>query len=263
MRITVLSENTVCREGLMPEHGLSLYIEANGHKVLFDMGQSELFLQHADLLGVDVAAVDVAVLSHGHYDHGGGLSAFLAANGQARVYVNQNAFGPHCRADGSYIGLDAALAADGRLCYVGERHEINDTLSLFACNEPEKPYGLDSAGLCLREGDRLVPEDFRHEQYLLIREGERRILISGCSHKGILNLAEWFAPDVLVGGFHLSKYSTAGEESGALDRIAARLSAGRTTYYTCHCTGVPQYEYLKEKMGDRLQYLACGAIVEV
>ena len=263
MRITVLSENTVCREGLIPEHGLSLYLETGTHKILFDMGQSDLFLRHAALLGVDTAAVDVAMLSHGHYDHGGGLAAFLAANSRAKVYVNQNAFGAYCRGDGSYIGLDAALAASDRLCFVGERYEIDDTLSLFACNTREKPYGLDTAGLCVRAGEQLVAEDFRHEQYLLIREGERRILISGCAHKGVLNLVEWFAPDVLVGGFHLSKYPTEGEGAAALDRIATRLSKGRTAYYTCHCTGEQQYGYLRQKMGEYLQYLACGATVEI
>ena len=227
------------------------------------MGQTDLFAENAKTLGIDLSTVDLAVLSHGHYDHGGGLAAFLAANSRAKVYVNQNAFGAYCRGDGSYIGLDAALAASDRLCFVGERYEIDDTLSLFACNTREKPYGLDTAGLCVRAGEQLVAEDFRHEQYLLIREGERRILISGCAHKGVLNLVEWFAPDVLVGGFHLSKYPTEGEGAAALDRIATRLSKGRTAYYTCHCTGEQQYGYLRQKMGECLQYLACGATVEI
>ena len=263
MKVMVLGENTVCRTGLTAEHGLSLYIEANGHKILFDMGQSDLFLTHAEQLGVSIADVDVAVLSHGHYDHGGGLAAFLAANQRAKVYVNENAFEPHLRADGSSIGLDTVLEHSDRLVFTGERCKISDTLSLFSCNECEKAYELDTAGLCMTQGDRLVPEDFRHEQYLLVQEGERRILISGCSHKGILNVVHWFAPDVLVGGFHLSKYPTAGEGAKALDRIAEQLLAGRTAYYTCHCTGLPQYEYLKTKMADRLQYLSCGATAEI
>lgn len=262
MRITVLTENTTCLEGLVPEHGLSLYIETGTHKILFDMGQSDLFLTHAKALGVEIADVDVAILSHGHYDHGGGLAAFLAANKNAPVYVNENAFQPHYRKDGSYIGLDAALMGHKRLVSVGECHRIDGTLSLFACNTREKPYGLDTAGLGMERDGAIVPEDFRHEQYLLITEGEKRVLISGCSHKGILNIVDWFAPDVLVGGFHLNKNDPAGKGRAVLDRTAAQLLAGNTRYYTCHCTGLPQYEYLKSKMGDRLGYLACGAVVE-
>ncbi|MBR6728397.1 MAG: MBL fold metallo-hydrolase [Clostridia bacterium] len=263
MRITVLTENTTCREGLVPEHGLSLYIETGAHKILFDMGQSDLFLTHAKALGVEIAAVDVAVLSHGHYDHGGGLAAFLAANQKAPVYVNENAFAPHYRKDGSYIGLDPALAEHERLRRVGECQEIDDTLSLFACNTRKKPYGLDTAGLCMGAPAALRPEDFCHEQYLLIREGEKTVLISGCSHKGILNIVDWFAPDVLVGGFHLNKYATIGEGAAALDRIAARLLEGNTRYYTCHCTGEPQYAYLKDRMEERLHYLSCGTAEEI
>ena len=95
MRITALVENTVGNGCVECEHGLSLYIETEKHKILFDMGQSALFLQNARALGVDIAAVDMAVLSHGHYDHGGGLSAFLQANTNAPVYISRYAFEPH------------------------------------------------------------------------------------------------------------------------------------------------------------------------
>lgn len=263
MRITVLAENTVCRQELTPEHGLSLYIEVGRHKILFDMGQSALFLSHAQRLGVDISAVDIAILSHGHYDHGGGLAAFLSANKHARVYFNENAFAPHYRKDGSYIGLDVSLQNHDRLIPVGECCKIDDRLSLFACNKREKPYGLDTAGLGMEQNGAIVPEDFRHEQYLQVTEGERKILISGCSHKGILNVVDWFAPDVLIGGFHLNKYDTSGAGRAALDRVAQQLLQSNTRYYTCHCTGVEQYDYLKAQMGHRLEYLSCGAVIDI
>jgi 7,8-dihydropterin-6-yl-methyl-4-(beta-D-ribofuranosyl)aminobenzene 5'-phosphate synthase len=105
---------------------------------------------------------------------------------------------------------------------------------------------------------KMVQDDFRHEQYLLIREGGRRILISGCSHKGILNIMDWFRPDVLIGGFHFMNIDPDEEGREILSQRADALLSYPAVYYTCHCTGVPQYEYLKTLMGDRLHYLSCG-----
>ena len=77
MKIVTLMENTACRDDLYFEHGLSLYIETENHKILFDAGQSAAFADNAQKLGVDLENVDFAVLSHGHYDHSGGLRKCL------------------------------------------------------------------------------------------------------------------------------------------------------------------------------------------
>ena len=90
MKITALLENTTKRPDMSTEHGLSLYIETAGHKILFDMGQTELFSENAAALGIDLEAVDLAVLSHGHYDHGGGLATLYAHNSKLLVTVGQN-----------------------------------------------------------------------------------------------------------------------------------------------------------------------------
>ena len=86
MHILCLSENHV-KEPFQSEHGLSLLLSWEGHSLLFDMGASALFLKNAARLGADVAGVEAAALSHGHYDHGGGLRAFLAHNAHAPVYI--------------------------------------------------------------------------------------------------------------------------------------------------------------------------------
>ena len=95
MKIIALMENTAAVPDVLSEHGLSLYLEGKGHRILFDTGQSENFAVNAKRLGVDLAAVDLAILSHGHYDHGGGLKRFLELNQKAPVYLSVYAFEPH------------------------------------------------------------------------------------------------------------------------------------------------------------------------
>ncbi len=105
MKITALIENTSAR-GLPTEHGLSLFVETAEHKFLFDMGQTDLFARNAETLGIALSKVDFAVLSHGHYDHGGGLNTFLALNDHAPVYMSRYAFEPHYNGTEKNIGLD-------------------------------------------------------------------------------------------------------------------------------------------------------------
>lgn len=256
-------ENTAELPGFCTEHGLSLYLEACGHKILFDTGQSGAFAENAGKLGVDLSAVDLAVLSHGHYDHGGGLKTFLALNRKAPVYLSQYAFEEHLNAEGKDIGLDPTLKTNERLVFVRDDTKIVDGLELFSCNGRTRPFGTEAFGLSMRENGAPVPDDFRHEQYLLVTEGEKRVLISGCSHKGILNLAEWFSPDVLVGGFHFMKLDPLSDGRTALEDAARQLTLHQTIYYTCHCTGTAQYAYLKTKMDGQLHYLSCGQILEL
>ena len=106
-----------------------------------------------------------------------------------------------------------------------------------------------------------IPEDFRHEQYLLIQENNKSILISGCSHKGVKNLVSWFSPDVLVGGFHFFKIPLAASGKQRLSAAAEYLNGFPTEYITCHCTGVEQFEYLSTQM-PRLSYLSTGLPME-
>lgn len=253
VRIVTLVENTAKREDLAAEHGLSLYIETGDRKILFDAGQSGAFWDNAQKLGVDLEKVDIAVLSHGHYDHGGGLSRFLEGNGAATVWVNPHAFEGHYNAGETYIGLAPELEQNSRICFSADGQKLGDGLTLYIAISC--PHGIRPFGLTVREKGKLIPEDFRHEQYLLIEEGQKRILISGCSHRGILNIVEYFRPDVLIGGFHFMKMDPAGPE---LEQAVAALKRYPTVYYTGHCTGEPQYAALKQGMGAQLQSLYTG-----
>ena len=255
MKITALTENTAAC-GLPVEHGLSLFIEQDGRALLFDMGQTDLFAQNAARLGVDLAAVDIAVLSHGHYDHGGGLRRFLELNQKAPVYISRHAFEPHFNGE-RYIGLDVSLRDSDRLIFTDGVTKIADGITLYSCSDREKVLDLGSFGLNMKQDGALVPDDFRHEHYLLLEENGKRVLISGCSHRGIINIMEWFKPDVLIGGFHFNKLPL----DGALRSYAETLASYDTDYYTCHCTGVEQFEYMKRFM-PRLNYLSTGGRVE-
>ena len=253
MKLITLLENTTCSPELVCEHGLSLYLETQGRRILFDAGQTGAFAGNARKLGVDLGAVDLAVLSHGHYDHGGGLARFLEENPAAPVYVNQHAFEPHYNGNAKYIGLDPELNKNTRLIFTDRERSLGAGLHLYTLPLPP----MDSAGLTVLEAGQLRPEDFRHEQYLLVEEGGRRILFSGCSHKGILQIMEHFRPDVLIGGFHFMKI----EDEAVLKQAAEALLRYPTTYYTGHCTGTRQFAILKERMGHRLHALSTGSCV--
>ena len=255
MRIVTLIENTTERADLTAEHGLSLYMEACGKKILFDAGQSGAFADNAEKLGVDLSQVDFAVLSHGHYDHGGGMRRFLELNSTAPLYINSGAFRAYHNAAGKYIGLDPTLMECGRVILTDEYLEIAECVRLGSCNDCYRPWPTDSAGLTMEVDGVRRPDDFQHEQYLLLEEDGKTVLISGCSHKGILNIAGWFQPGVLVGGFHFMKLDPGDER---LAQAARRLLAHPTTYYTGHCTGREQYDAMKRIMGDRLHSLTTG-----
>ena len=262
MKLWTLMENTTTRDDLACEHGLSLYIEAGDQRILFDAGQTGAFADNAEKMGIDLSKVDLCVLSHGHYDHGGGLKRFLEINDHAPVYVNRHAFGDYFNGTEKYIGLDAAFLGEDRIIFAGDNRTISDTVSIHSCPNFPQPNGFSAYGLTALRGGKHVPDDFRHEQYLLIREGERRILLSGCSHRGVLNIKTWFAPDVFIGGFHLMKLDPEKDRI-KLVAIASMLMQKETVYYTGHCTGDAAYAFLKERMGDRLQALSTGASFEV
>ena len=237
MKITVLAENTSKKENIGCEHGLSLLIETEKHIILFDMGQSELFAENAEKLGIDLGNVDIAVLSHGHYDHGGGLKKFLELNSKAPVFE---------------------LQYSERLVFTDEEYLIDKGLTLFSCYELSKRFDAPSAGLYEMKNGVYFPDDFRHEHYLLIEENDKRILISGCSHKGIMSITEEFQPDILVGGFHFMKITS----KDILSAYAQQLNLFPTEFYTCHCTGREQFCIMQPFMNN-LHYISSGQIITI
>ena len=272
MRITVLMENTAARKDLSAAHGLSLYLETPKHKILMDMGPDNDFLENAAKLGVDLEAVDIAILSHGHYDHGGGLKAFCQCNQKAKIYVRENAFGQYYSlADGDphYIGIDQTIDRS-RLILTGEETVIDEELTLFSA-VPDT-FGALAASAKLREkaGEEFLPDLFTHEQDLMVTAEGKALLIAGCAHRGIVNILQTGTerlgrrPDMTFGGFHLFQLTEGDPNADRLIHMTGKaLLEGDTVYYTGHCTGDYAYERLKEILGERLQRMSGGVTVEI
>lgn len=258
MKIRALLENTSCRPGILSEHGLSLWIEFGEHVILFDSGETGMFADNAKTMGLDLNRVDAMILSHGHHDHGGGIARFLQENDHAPVYVSRYAFGLHYGTKGNYNGIDLDLKDNPRIRFLGEYQGLTRGVEVYSCNEMEFTHKIRPFGLQMDKDGEMVPEDFRHEQYLVLTERGRRIVISGCSHKGILNVMHWLHPDVCIGGFHFMNVEFDDEGCAYLDAAAKELLSYDCIYYTCHCTGLAQYGYLKARMGKKLHYLAGG-----
>lgn len=272
MRVTSIIENT-SRTGLPVEHGLSLFIRKDdGLKVMFDMGQSALFSRNAQALGLDIADVDMAVVSHGHYDHGGGLATFLEQNNRAPVFIHRDAFQPHysLRDTGlRYIGLDPLLQNHERLVLCDQVTTPAPGMTLFAQVQGD---------CCNPAGNRLLfgpaqnqNDTFCHEQSLVIEEKDKTVLFAGCAHRGIVNILRKAVevtgktPTHVLAGMHLVKSGLSEPEE---DRFIASLASQLmqypdTLFYTMHCTGQEQFLKLKSIMGPQIEYLACGEHLEI
>lgn len=273
MLIKTLVENTSISKDFGNEHGLSLYIETKKHRILFDVGASELFLQNAKELDVNIADVDFLVISHGHYDHGGGLKLFLQENSKAKVYLREQAFEKHyaLRSTGNpeLIGLDADLKHNSQMVFTSDDYSIDKGVLLFSNITQKEPRPKSNSGLLTEHNGQTTDDTFAHEQNLMVEEGGKTLLVTGCAHNGIINILEHFhmlkgrMPDYVIGGFHLSSRSGGNEDSDAIDRIGKHLMGTKAKYYTCHCTGIEAYERLKSAMGDSIDYLSAGSVITI
>ncbi len=273
MKIITLLENDVCRPELASARGLSIYVETAAHKILFDMGPDAQFLDNAKALGVDISAVDIAVLSHGHSDHGGGLAAFCAVNRTAPIYLRREALHPYYAVlpgqEPNYIGLPPELDTD-RLVFTEDFQELDRGLLLFSGVEDDQSVRAVAPKLQEKTPNGFRPDGFAHEQHLLAEEDGKAVLLAGCGHLGIVNTLRAAEkrlgrrPDVVFGGFHLFELDPASASSAELIAATARfLTQGDTVYYTGHCTGGWAYDRLQEALGDRLRPMHGGTTAEL
>ncbi len=267
--MTVLAENTSNLPDLKSEHGLSLYLETQQHKILFDTGASNLFAENAAKLNIDLSQVDIAIISHGHYDHGGGIKTFLDLNKKAKIYIHRKAAGQYFakRQNGSdaYIGLDKTLFSSNRFHFTDSVLKIDDELTLFSDVTGDRLSPSGNKDLYKEENGIRSHDDFLHEQNTIIKENGVYTLIAGCAHRGIVNIIDrcWqitkHMPDHIIGGFHLhNRSANTDEETNIIDTIGWYLSETKSQYYTGHCTGIEPYNRLKGILEDRIETISTG-----
>ena len=272
MKIVNLIENTEGHRGCAFAHGLSFYVETEKHKLLLDLGPSEETIHNAEVLGIDLTAVDTVILSHGHYDHSGGILPFTKINNRAQIYMQSSATEDYYADDGAdateryrYIGIDKEIAKLPQVRFVNGNTVLDEELELLTIQNRSHELPFTNKRLLVREGDDYRRDDFIHEHFLVIHENGQSVLMSGCAHNGILSILDAYmekyqkAPNLVISGFHLMKKTDYRDnEIEEITAIAEELKKYPTRFITCHCTGTTAFEVMKQVMGDRLAYVHSG-----
>jgi len=272
MKIINLMENLKGEKNCVVEHGLSFYVETDNHKILVDTGASDAFLTNAKELGVDLTQVDIVILSHGHYDHSGGIIPFTKINNHAKIYMQKTAIKEYYHIypdDTCYIGIDPRIKQLNQLILVDGNLTIDDELSLFSNIKGRKYWPEGNLHLKRKEETansvEYLQDEFDHEQCLVIKEGNDIVLMSGCAHNGILNIMDEYYrlyqsyPTAAISGFHMMKKTPHTEEEvEVIKKTAEELLKCGTNFYTGHCTGQPALDIMKEIMKDKLCQVYCG-----
>ena len=266
--ITIVVDN-LTEPGLVAEHGFSLWIEADGRRILFDTGQGPALAPNAEALGVDTGRADALVLSHGHYDHTGGLPHVSAVAGDVAVYCHPAAVQPrYAIRNGRAASIQmprAAMAAldridSTRLHWISRPLQLTDQIGLTGPVPRETDYE-DVGGPFFLDPEGCRPDPIEDDLALWIHTDAGLVVCVGCCHAGLINtlrhvrrLAGEARIRAVIGGFHLHaagprRLIPTADELKAMDieRIVP-----------CHCTGEAAMVFLAEALGSRVETGAAG-----
>jgi 7,8-dihydropterin-6-yl-methyl-4-(beta-D-ribofuranosyl)aminobenzene 5'-phosphate synthase len=268
LSITILVDNLSGDPGLRTEHGFALWIEADERRILFDTGQSGILLGNAERLGIDLSTVDALVISHGHYDHTGGITAILEQNPALPVYCHPAVFTPRYSTSQGRprpIGI-GKKNADALHRAIYTLHWVNAPLSLggdigITGPVPRTTSFEDTGGAFSLDPEAGRPDPIEDDLSLWLRTPRGQWVVTGCCHAGLVNtllqvqtLTGEQPVTAIIGGFHLLHASserlakTAGHlQSMAIERLVP-----------CHCTGESAVAYLQERFGERVTQGGAG-----
>ncbi len=254
-KITVLVENCVYQHKLRGEHGLSLLVESDNGKILFDTGSSDLFAHNARLMGIDLAEVDYLILSHGHGDHTGGLRHFLTLNTKAKVVCKQEILDRKFKID-KENGLKNPHNLDlDRFWFIDQTTEILPDVFIFANIEISNAADTHFDKFMVERQGSLQPDSFDDELALVLSSPTQYHIISACSHRGITNIVSTIQKSfdnknlgLLFGGFHIHN-----APKDKFDTIYKFLETNHVEQLgVCHCTGIDNYTLFKHQF--------CGSV---
>jgi len=272
IRITVLVENSVHRQGLVAEHGLSFHVQSGEHSLLFDTGQTDLAVINAETLRLPLDRVEAIVLSHGHYDHTGGVTAMLDVVTEARVYLHPTAFGKKFSQSSGQsrpIGMSDCVAQairhrTGGFIETTARTEIME--GVFATGEiPRTTTYEDTGGAFFLDAEGTRPDPLLDDQALVIDLGRSVILLLGCAHSGVVNTLDHVRHltggkpvSAVIGGLHLGS----AREERIQQTIARLRDAQLEILAPAHCTGWPATAKLWQAFPDLCRPAGVGTVFE-
>ena len=265
------TENLSCNA----EWGLSIFIEAGGHKVLFDTGASQMIKDNAEAMHVDLKEAECCMISHGHYDHTNGMKAFTDVNKTAPIYIHKEAFyifhgqDEPDKIDDYNCGIlwtdEFKESISDRLVLTENITKINDCMTLVG-NIPDLE-GYKTAEKFFREVNGKIEIDkMNHEQFLVVEEDDGIHIVSGCCHKGAVPTIDYAMK--LFSGKRVKSF-TAGMHTFPLsdserERIANKvIEMGVEKVIPLHCTGMKMIVKFSEKMGDNAILATAGDTVKL
>jgi 7,8-dihydropterin-6-yl-methyl-4-(beta-D-ribofuranosyl)aminobenzene 5'-phosphate synthase len=266
MRIITLIENLVYERDLYAEHGLALYIETSDKKILFDTGQSCTFLKNAQTMGIDIMEIDTVIISHGHFDHTGGLYSFLSINNKAKVYIKKEAFIHKYHGNNKYIGItyDSEIL-NGRVEYVNQVTEIDKGIYIMPDIPIINKIDTNFHHFKISKPNGFENDEFQDELFLAITCNNELSIISSCSHRGITNIVNaainYFKLPVnlILGGFHIKDCGTS--QYTAITHYLGQISP--KSIGICHCTGIEKYADLLYQCNHKVFYNFTGNEIKI